>query len=327
MTIEVDARGERWPVRGAFAISRDTYTEVDVVVVSLRDGATTGRGECRPYAHYGESVDGVLAEIASVTSEVEGGLTRAALQERLPPAAARNVLDAALLDLEAKRTGTPAHALLGVGPPAPVPSAFTIGLDSPAAMAAAAHRAAGRPLLKLKVGDDDVLDRVRAVRAAAPSPRLIIDANEAWTPESLARRLPDLARLGVAFIEQPLPAGRDDALSQLDRVVPICADESCRGDDPIPGLVGRYDVVNVKLDKTGGVTAAARIVRQARAAGMPVMIGCMIGTSLAMAPAFLLAGEAEYHDLDGPLLLARDHEDGLHDDGVLLHPPPRTLWG
>ncbi|MFG0318250.1 MAG: N-acetyl-D-Glu racemase DgcA [Planctomycetota bacterium JB042] len=327
MTVACVARVERWPVRGTFTIARDSYTEVEVVVVELRADGAVGRGECRPYARYGESSASVLAGIESAAPAVARGASRGDLLELLPPAAARNALDAALLDLEAKRSGRPAHELLGAGAPRPVESAFTLGLDTPARTAEAAAAAASRPLLKLKVADDDVLARVRAVREAAPGARLIVDANEAWTPESLARRLPSLAALGVALVEQPLPAGEDEALAAIDRVVPICADESCRGDDPIPPLAGRYDAVNVKLDKTGGVTTALRVAREARAAGFRVMVGCMVGTSLAMAPAYLIAPEADFADLDGPLLLDRDRDGGVRDDGVLLHPPSRELWG
>ncbi len=327
MKVACTARVERWPVRGTFAIARDTYTEVEAVVVELRAGGVVGRGECRPYARYGESAASVLAEVEAAAPAVARGASRAALVELLPAAAARNALDAALLDLEAKRSGRPAHDLLGVGPPRPVESAFTLGLDTPARTAEAAAAAASRPLLKLKVADDGVLARVRAAREAAPDARLIVDANESWTLASLARRLPTLAALGVALVEQPLAAGEDEALAGIDRVVPICADESCRGDDPIPALAGRYDAVNVKLDKTGGVTTAVRVAREAREAGFRVMVGCMVGTSLAMAPAFLLASEADFVDLDGPLLLARDRDGGVRDDGVRLHPPPRELWG
>ncbi len=258
---------------------------------------------------------------------VEGGADRRELAAALPAGAARNALDCALWDLEAKRRREPVWRLAGLPEPRPVLTAYTLSLDTPERMAEAARAAAGRPLLKLKLGGEGDLDRVAAVRAAAPDAALIADANEAWTPDQLRRWLPELAALGVELIEQPLPAGQDAALAGIARPVPICADESCHDSASLDALVGRYDYVNLKLDKTGGLTEARRAAAKAQELGFGLMVGCMVATSLAMAPAALLAQLARYADLDGPLLLAKDREPGLRYEGSLLHPPEAALWG
>lgn len=318
---------ESWPLRGVFAISRGARTHSEVVVVELRDGGAVGRGECVPYPRYGESVPGVMAAIEQIAGRVVEGLDRPGLESCMPAGAARNALDCALWDLDAKRLGCPAHTLAQLPPPAPVVTAFTISLDTPQAMAASAAEADRYPLLKLKLGGDGDIARVRAVRQAVPDTRLIVDANEAWSAAQLPDYLGAMTDLGVELVEQPLHAGEDDALGGIPHPVPVCADESCHTSADVPGLVGRYDVVNVKLDKAGGLTEAIRVVAAARAVGLRVMIGTMMGTSLLMAPAMLLAFAADWVDLDGPLWLARDREDALRWDGRHLHPPSPALWG
>ena len=320
-------RSERWPIRGVFRISRGARTESKVVVVEISDTAHTGRGECLPYARYDESVEGVVQTIEDVADRVAGGLGRQALLDELAPGAARNALDCALWDLEAKRTGTPVWQLAELTKPQPITTAYTISLGTPDEMAAAAHAEAHRPLLKLKLTGDGDLDRVRAVHEAAPNAALIVDANEAWTPEIFTAVSPQLATLGVQMIEQPLPADQDDVLGELDHPIAVCADESCHTSDDIVRVRGRYDLVNVKLDKTGGLTEALRLIHAARDAGLGIMVGCMVGTSLGIAPATLLGSTARFVDLDAPLLLAKDREHGIRFEGSVLDPPEPELWG
>ena len=318
---------ESFPTRGTFAISRGSRTRVEVVTCTIRQGRAAGRGECVPYARYDETVASVIERIEAVRDDIERGISRAALRERMPAGAARNALDCALLDLEAKRQARPAWAIAGLDAPVAAVTAFTIGLGRPAEMAARARAAAGRPLLKLKLGGDGDAERVAAVREAVPGARLIVDANEAWTPAQLEAGLADMARLGVELVEQPLPADADEALAAMARPLAVCADESCRSRDGLAALAARYDMINVKLDKSGGLTEAIDLARAARALGLKVMVGCMVATSLAMAPAVLLAGLADYVDLDGPLLLARDREPALRYRGAMVQPPPPELWG
>ena len=320
-------RVERWPLAGAFTISRGSKTEARVAVAEITQGAAVGRGECVPYARYGETIEGVVAAIEGLAGAVADGLDRDRLQAALPAGAARNAVDCALWDLEAKITGTPVWQRAGLAAPAPLTTAYTLSLDTPQAMASAARENGHRPLLKVKLGRDGVVERVHAIREAAPAAALIVDANEAWTPALLGEVAPVLAESGVAMIEQPLPAGEDEALAGIERPVPVCADESCHDSATLAGLAGRYDLVNVKLDKTGGLTEALRLARAAEAAGFGVMVGCMIATSLAMAPATLVAARARFVDLDGPLILARDREPGIIYRGSTMEPPPRELWG
>ncbi len=320
-------RVERWPLAGAFTISRGSKTEARVAVAEITQGAAVGRGECVPYARYGETVEGVVAAIEGLAGAVADGLDRARLQAALPAGAARNAVACALWDLEAKNTGTPVWQRAGLAAPTPLTTAYTLSLDTPQAMASAARENGHRPLLKVKLGRDGVVERVHAIREAAPAAALIVDANEAWTPALLGEVAPVLAESGVAMIEQPLPAGEDEALAGIERPVPVCADESCHDSATLAGLAGRYDLVNVKLDKTGGLTEALRLARAAEAAGFGVMVGCMIATSLAMAPATLVAARARFVDLDGPLILARDREPGIVYRGSTMEPPPRELWG
>ena len=320
---------ESWPIGRAFRIARGVKTEAHVVVATIADEGVVGRGECVPYPRYGESVASVCAQIESLRAEVEHGLTREALQVRLPAGAARNALDCALIDWEAKSSGRRAFELLGLPAPRPVQTAYTLSLDAPAAMGHAAAEAAakGYRLLKLKIAGGDDFARVEAVRRAAPSARLIVDANEGWTRDELIHLTPHLAGLGVALIEQPLKAADDDALLKFKSPVPLCADESCHTRADLPRIVGRYSHINVKLDKAGGLTEAAALVRSAQALGLGLMVGCMVSTSLAMAPASLLTGMAEFTDLDGPLLLARDREPQMRYERDLLYPPEPDLWG
>ena len=318
---------ERWPIAGAFTISRGSKTEAEVVVAEVSDGIYRGRGECVPYGRYDETAEAVSAALAALAPQVARGLDRAELQSVLPAGAARNALDCALWDLAAKRAGRPVHALAGLAPPVARVTAYTISLASPAAMADAAAKAAGRPLLKLKLGQPGDPERIRAVRAAAPDAELIVDANEGWTAADLPENLAACAAAGVTLVEQPLPAGDDAALATFPHPIPLCADESVHDRGTLARLAGRYDAVNVKLDKTGGLTEALAVIAEAERLGLMLMVGCMIATSLAIAPALLLASRARVVDLDGPLLLARDRPHGLRFDGSLIHPATPELWG
>ncbi len=306
-----------------FTISRGSKTHADVLTVRAFDRGEMGQGECVPYARYGESLDSVAAQIAGLPE----GIQRHDLQDALPPGAARNAVDCALWDLQAKITGAPVWRLAGLPRPRPVTSAFTLSLDTPEAMRAAAARHAHRPLLKVKLGTADDLPRLEAVRAGAPDPAIIVDANEGWSAGVYADLAPHLARLGVIVVEQPLPAGADDALAGIERPVPVCADESCHDRASLPGLAGKYDMVNIKLDKAGGLTEALALRDAARAAGLRIMVGCMVGSSLAMAPALLVAQGAEVVDLDGPMLLAEDRAVPMRFDAGGLHPADPELWG
>ena len=306
-----------------FTISRGSRTEAQVLTVHVSDGAAQGWGECVPYARYGETLD-------SVTDEIEGlpeTFDRADLAQLLPAGAARNAVDCALWDLEAKRAGQRVWSLAGLATPGPHITAYTLSLDSPEAMQAQAALNAHRPLLKIKLGTPDDMPRLEAVRAGAPDARIIVDANEGWSVDIYADLAPHLVRLGVDLVEQPLPAGDDDALIGLDRPVPVCADESCHDRASLPALQGKYDMVNIKLDKTGGLTEALALRSAAIAQGYGIMVGCMVGSSLAMAPAVLLAQGAAVVDLDGPLLLAEDRDTPLTFDAAGVHPPDPALWG
>jgi len=308
----------------AFTISRGSRTEARVLTVTITQGGFAGRGECVPYARYGETLDSVTAQIEAL----ELPITRAGLQTALPAGAARNAVDCALWDLIAKQTATPAWKLAGLPEPRPEITAYTLSLDSSGAMQAQATKNAFRPLLKIKLGggEQDVA-RIRAVRAGAPETRIIVDANEGWTPELYASLAPVLVDLGVELVEQPLPAGQDDALLAMKRPLPVCADESCHDRASLAALAGKYDVVNIKLDKTGGLTEALALREAALAAGFKVMVGCMVGSSLAMAPAVLVAQGAAFTDLDGPLLLAEDRDPPLDFDDAGVHPAKPGLWG
>ena len=321
------ARIERWPVRGAFTIARGSTTHVDVVMAEIaRDGAT-GRGEATPVYYHGESADGVLAAVLAQANAIAGGVGREELQARMPRGAARNALDSALWDLEAKRTGVPAWRRAGLPEPRPCITAFTISLGTPERMEADARAAARLPLLKLKLTGSDDAARVAAVRRGAPDARLIVDANEAWTGLDVAAEAARLQPFGVELIEQPIRAGEDDLLDGVQSPIPLCADESCQDRSDLDRCVGRYDAINIKLDKCGGLTEAVQLAQAARVAGLEVMVGCMLATSLGIAPGFLIAGQARWVDLDGALLLAMDREGSMAAERGILSPPGAELWG
>jgi len=323
MCVKIEVTRDTFRLAQVFTISRGSRTEAQVLTVYVRDGGMTGWGECVPYARYGETLDSVAAQIEGLP----GGVTRAALADLLPAGAARNAVDCALWDLEAKRAGRRAWDLAGLPAPGPEITAYTLSLDSPDAMQAQAAKHAHRPLLKIKLGTPDDMPRLEAVRRGAPGARIIVDANEGWSAAVYADLAPHLQRLGVALVEQPLPAGEDEALIGMDRPVPVCADESCHDRASLPALKGKYDLVNIKLDKTGGLSEALALREAARAEGYGIMVGCMVGSSLAMAPAVLVAQGATVTDLDGPLLLAEDRAHALKFDAAGVHPPEAALWG
>jgi L-alanine-DL-glutamate epimerase-like enolase superfamily enzyme len=327
--MNLSVRSERWPLERAFTISRGAKTEAVVVVVELDDGDRgRGRGEGVPYARYGETAEGVLAAIEALRPALRDGLDRAGLQAALPAGAARNALDCALWDLEAKRTGRRVYELAALPPPKPLVTAYTISLADPETMAQAAANASVRPLLKVKLGGagDDVA-RIAAVRRAAPKAELIVDANEGWSEDNLETNLAACTNAGVTLVEQPLPQGQDAKLAQIARTIAVCADESVHDRASLDALAGKYDAINVKLDKTGGLTEALALIGEAESRGFAVMVGCMVGTSLAMAPAMLAAQRARIVDLDGPLLLAKDRPHGLRFDGSIAYPSEPPLWG
>ncbi|PTV93836.1 L-alanine-DL-glutamate epimerase-like enolase superfamily enzyme [Rhodobacter aestuarii] len=306
-----------------FTISRGSRTEAKVLTVRVLRGAVAGWGECVPYARYGESLESVTAQIEGLPANI----SREDLQYALPPGAARNAVDCALWDLEAKAAGKRVWELAGLTAPGPEVTCYTLSLAEPAAMQASAAKNAHRPILKIKLGTPDDMPRLEAVRAGAPKAKIVVDANEGWSAEVYSDLAPHLLRLGVAMVEQPLPASEDEALLGLNRPVPVCADESCHDRKSLPGLKGKYDLVNIKLDKTGGLTEALALRQQALVEGYGVMVGCMVGSSLAMAPATLVAQGAAYTDLDGPLLLAQDRESPLKYADGMVYPPEAELWG
>lgn len=323
LSVDVDS----FPIRGSFTISRGAKTSADVVCCTIRDTGASGRGECVPYPRYGETPESVADQIADMRGEIANAIGRKELMRSMPPGAARNAIDCALWDLEAKLANRPAHHEACKMPPRPVTTAYTISLGDPDAMAVQARAHADRPLLKVKVGAEDDIARIRAVAGSAPHSRIILDANEAWTEATIHDNLLAAAEYHIDLVEQPLPAGNDELLRNIPHPVPICADESVHTADDLERLAGLYDAVNIKLDKSGGLTAALELRDRAHEMGFSVMVGCMVGTSLAMAPAVLLAQEADYVDLDGPLLLARDRAPGLTYSGSLVSPPHRSLWG
>ena len=316
-------RLDRFALREPFTISRGTRTHAEVVAVEIERGGVRGIGECLPYARYGETHESVRSQIEGLP----GDINREDLAEALPAGAARNAVDCALWDVEAKTQGRPIHDLLGLPAPKPVTSAFTLSLDTPEAMQASAARHKDKPLLKIKLGGPGDMARLEAVRAGAPKARLILDANEGWTPEVYSELAPHLLNLGVEMVEQPLPAGADDMLLEIARPLPVCADEACHDRASLPGLKGKYDMVNIKLDKTGGLTEALALRDAARADGFQVMVGCMVGSSLGIAPAILVAQGADMVDLDAPLLLAEDRTPALEFNGTDAVPAVRSLWG
>jgi L-alanine-DL-glutamate epimerase-like enolase superfamily enzyme len=323
----LDIRRKRFALARAFTISRGSKTEAEVVVCTIREGGRAGYGECVPYARYGETVASVQSAIERISGEIASGMDQQALLLAMPAGAARNAVDCALWDLEAKLSGRRAHEAAGERAMRPLTTAVTISLGSPEAMAEEARTRAARPLLKVKLGAGAVEERLQAVAEAAPKARLIVDANEGWSEADVEANLAAAARYGAALIEQPLAAGKDAVLATIAHPVPICADESVHLAEDLPKLKGLYDAVNIKLDKAGGLTAALELRRQARGLGFGIMVGCMVGTSLGMAPALVLAQDADFVDLDGPLLLAADRSPGLVYDGSTVMPPEPALWG
>lgn len=323
-------RREHWPLKSPFAISRLTQNDAEMVVVEIDEDGFTGRGEAEPLDAFGQRGPDPVAEVEALRAEIESGLDRAWLLNAMPPGPARNAVDCALWDLEAKTAMVRAWTLLGIEQPAPVETVYTLGVEAPERMAEAAARESGRPILKLKLGGGTAAEdiaRVEAVRRAAPAVRLVADANGGWQPEEVAGMLAELDRLRVEMVEQPLPPERDSALVGMLRAIPVYADESFGGDADVSALSAGYDGVNIKLDKAGGLTHAVRQLQAAKARSLGVMVGCNVGTSLAMAPAFVLAQEADYVDLDGPLLLKWDREPGLRYEGSTVHPPSPGVWG
>lgn len=318
---------ESWPIRGSFRISRGAKTSAEIVVVEIAEDGIKGRGECVPYARYGETPSTVLDEISTARDAIEHGASNVDLLSILPAGAARNAVDCALWDLNAKLSKRSVSDLAGITEPGPLITAYTLSLDTPEKMAAAADINAHRPLMKLKLGGEGDIQRVQAVRQAAPKTRLIVDANEAWTPDQVSNYFNAMYELGVELIEQPLPAGDDFLLGEIERPVPVCADESCHDTSTLDQVAPLYDYINIKLDKTGGLTEALQMAEAAREFGLGIMVGCMLGTSLAMAPAMLIGSSARFVDLDGPLLLDKDRPDGIDFDESVMHPPKPELWG
>lgn len=325
--VSLETAIESWPLAETFVISRGAKTAADVIVVTLRRNGVIGRGECVPYARYGESVEIVIQQIEEQRSVIEQGLSRDELQEAMKPGAARNAIDCAMWDLEAKEAKIPVWRLAGLKPPEDVTTAYTISLGTPAEMAAAAQRNRHRPLIKLKLTGHGDVERVAAVRKSAPKSAIIVDANEGWQPEMIEPFSRELHELDVTMIEQPLPTGEDSPLSRVNRLIPVCADESSHTSRDVQSLADRYDMVNIKLDKTGGLTEALKMREAAQAVGLKVMVGCMVGTSLSMAPAMLVAQGADIVDLDGPLILEMDRYPGLAFNGSSITPPEPNLWG
>jgi L-alanine-DL-glutamate epimerase-like enolase superfamily enzyme len=319
----IQAKVDIFPLAQVFRISRGARTQAEVVSVVIKKNGLTGRGECVPYARYNETSESVIQQIESLPSDIN----RQTLQNTLPAGAARNAVDCALWDLDCKKMDLPCWQLAGIPMPKELITAYTLSLDEPENMLKQAEKNANRPLLKIKLGTPNDMPRLEAVRKGAPNSEIIVDANEGWNAETYTKLAPDLVRLGVQLVEQPLPADKDDALIGLPRPLPICADESCHDRNSLPKLIGKYDFVNIKLDKTGGLTEALYLKNKALEDGFKIMVGCMVGSSLAMAPATLIAQNATFVDLDGPLLLAKDRDYGLFYDESLVYPPKKELWG
>ena len=324
---EFSVEAEIWPLSETFTISRGSKTEAHVVVVEIRENGKVGRGESVPYPRYNETVEGVISLIKSHEPTIINGLSRTELQSVMPAGAARNAVDCALWDLEAKLSGKPVWQCAELNAPTAAITAVTISLNTPEAMGKSAAKLSGAQLLKIKLDDQQVIERVDAVREHAPDARIILDANEGWSLKLLKDLGSELASLGVEMIEQPLPAGEDAILSEIDHPVCLCADESCHTSEDLTKLKGLYEFINIKLDKTGGLTEARKLVQAAQDTGFDIMVGCMVGTSLAMAPATLLGTYAQIVDLDGPLMLARDRSHGLRFEKGYIYPPDTSLWG
>ncbi len=324
--MKVSLYKQRWPIRGSFTISRGSKTQAETIIIELDHQGVVGRGECVPYGRYGESIDSVMQQIEQIVPQIEAGVSREDIQPLLPSGAARNAVDCAMWDLECKLSGLPIWEKVAEKA-GPLTTAYTLSLDTPENMQKTAEEHAFRPLLKLKLGGPDDLERVKAVRRGAPDAKIILDANEAWTAEIYQQLIPELMKLDVAMIEQPFHADDDHVLDNLERPIAICADESCHDRKSLSKVIGRYDMVNIKLDKTGGLTEALQLKAEAEAAGLRIMVGCMVSSSLSMAPAFVVAQGAEVVDLDGPLLLSEDIEYGFEFEHNLMLPFHKSLWG
>jgi L-Ala-D/L-Glu epimerase len=327
VALKVQVAHESWPIAGSFTIARGSKTAADVIVATIGRGSQKGHGEAVPYSRYNETVADCIAAIEGARGKIEACTSRADLQKLKLPKAALNALDCALWDLESKETGEPAWQRAGLPPLMPVTTCYTLSLDTADNMAAAAKAQSNRPLLKLKLGREGDIERLYAIRKAAPNSTLVIDANEGWHAPELPELLKTCRDVGIALVEQPLPANDDEALSDVEHLIPICADESAHGIESLEHLRGKYDAINIKLDKTGGLTPALQLADAARAMDFKIMVGCMLATSLAMAPAFLIAQKANIVDLDGPLLLKQDRSPGFHFEGSTMHPPKSALWG
>lgn len=325
--MQVEFHRVDWPFTSTFRIAYRAQTTAETVWVELKEGTLTGRGEGMCVFYHGETIGSLLAQLTAVKDDLVKGISRSQLQELLPPGGARNAVDCALWDLEAKRAGRRAWTLAGIESVRPLLTAYTLSVDSPEAMAKAAAAVPSYSLLKLKLSGQDDIERVSAVRKARRDVEIIVDANQSWSERHLQDLIPILAQLGVKLIEQPLPANRDDPLSGFTSSIPICADESCQTTESLPSLIGKYQYINIKLDKTGGLTEALRLARAARAAGFNLMVGCMAGSSLGMAPAFVIGQLCSVIDLDGPLLAASDVPNPIHYEGSRMHVPPASLWG
>ena len=319
----IQAKVEIFPLAHVFRISRGARTQAEVVTVTIEKDGVTGRGECVPYARYNETLESVIKQVESLPVDID----KETLQDTLPPGAARNAVDCALWDFECKKRDQRMWEIAGIQVPEQRITAYTLSLDEPENMFKQAEKNSNRPLLKIKLGTQNDMPRLEAVRKGAPNSEIIVDANEGWDAELYSQLAPELVRLGVKLVEQPLPANKDDALIGLPRPLPICADESCHDRKSLEKLIGKYDFVNIKLDKTGGLTEALQLKDKALAAGFKIMVGCMVGSSLAMAPATLIAQNATFVDLDGPLLLSQDRPHGLFYDESWVHPPSKDLWG
>ncbi|MGI9373609.1 MAG: N-acetyl-D-Glu racemase DgcA [Hyphomicrobiales bacterium] len=329
MPMKLNVKHKSWPIAGSFTIARGSKTAAEVVQVTLEHGGAIGHGECVPYPRYNETVGDVIAEFEAARTTIENGISREDVPNLLKYRAGRNALDCALWDLEAKQTGTPVWRLAGLDAPRSLTTAYTLSLETPEKMGGTAEKNGTRPLLKLKLGADDGRDaeRLRAVRAHAPDTQLIIDANEGWGPDVLPDLLEVCAEVGVSLVEQPLPASNDSLLADIAHPIPICADESAHDAATLDQVVGKYDAVNIKLDKTGGLTNALVFAKAAEEAGLKLMTGCMLASSLAMAPAMLVGQLCYVVDLDGPLLLAEDYDPPITFEGSIMHPAPAALWG
>ena len=325
--MQVNLVDESWLIEGSFTISRGSRTHANVVVVELQQGEYIGRGECVPYARYDESIESVIAQLEALKDKIAAGAARQEIQSLLPAGAARNALDCAYWDLACKKSGQRIWQQLEVPQPKPLMTAFTLSLDTPERMKEAAIKNAHRPLLKLKLAGEGDVERVAAAREGSPNARIIVDANEGWNEQQYLTMVPELVKLGVEMIEQPFPASDDAALAHLPRPITLCADESCHDSSSLKNIIGRYDMINIKLDKTGGLTEAIALKEEAEKAGLQIMVGCMVATSLAMAPAFIVAQNVQIVDLDGPLLLAEDRQSGIQFDESLMNVYQAALWG